>query len=506
MKKGMKKLISAILMILLLTPVLVSCQGNKDKYEKDVTPTSNQGTSDDVIDNSISEFEPVAGTDYGGYTFRILGGKPNSNIWGPYIIGSINEIAPEEEIGEPINDMIYKRNREVEKLYNIEIVPVYQTTDRGELANSALRNIMAGDDAYDVSLMVGSAMASILSSNSYTYDLFEVPNLDLTKSWWNQTLISELSIANQVRMITGDISVYSAFGLNMIFQNKEMVKLYELENAYDLVRQGKWTWEKMIEMCREVSRDLDGDGKMTKADSFGIFGEFGIMSFSVLSSGERITKKDKDDIPYLSINTENTIKALDYTLKSFLDKNLGMLSQDYRDYGDPYYELFLPKFQTNELLFMMDNMLSALELRSMDGDFGILPYPKLSEQQSQYYTTSNKWWDTYIFIPTSCKDIGRTGTILDALGYYSQKYVRPTIINTTVTNKLIRDDDSADMFDLLLNTRTYDLALLYLWGNLDWCLFRTTAQERANVFVTEYEKNVDVIKASMEKTINELLK
>jgi len=42
-------------------------------------------------------------------------------------------------------------------------------------------------------------------------------------------------------MFTGDISVFSAFSMNVVFQNKELVKIYGLENTYDLVRQGKNT-------------------------------------------------------------------------------------------------------------------------------------------------------------------------------------------------------------------------------------------------------------------------
>ncbi|MCL2813254.1 MAG: extracellular solute-binding protein [Oscillospiraceae bacterium] len=500
----MKKIMFAALGFVLLT-FLFSC-----KTDADIAPTSNNSdNSNDTVDETPAgpEFQPLEDANYGGYQFRIFGPGPNSVIWEQNIIGTINEIAPEEETGEPINDAVIRRNRLVEALYNIEIVPVFPGGGRDNLENSARKSILAGDDNYDAALMIGSSMLPILASNNYTYDLFDIPNLDISKSWWNQKSVSELSIANQLHMFTGDISVFSAFSMNVVFQNKELARAYGLENTYELVRMGKWTWDKIIEMSREVARDLDGDGTMTgAADLFGICGEHATMRYMIRSSGERVTKKDAADIPYLAINTANTSKVIDYALESFLNKEIGIYEDDYEGkYSQPFIDLIYPKFRANELLFLLDPLMSAFELRNMDNDFAILPYPKLSEQD-EYYTTTSRYYETLIYIPSTCSDIARTGAVIEALGYYSQKYVRPTVIDVTVTNKLIRDEESAVIFDLLLDTRTYDIGVIYDWGGLFKQLIYTSADQRSNVFASQYEKHEANIKTAMEKTFEEMLK
>jgi len=500
----------SIFLICSLAFALPSCKTGSHGGNSTDTGDNTTGNLGDTIEETtaLSEFQPLEGVDFGGYKFRIFGPGPNPVVWDSSMaLGTLNEIAPEEETGDPINDSVYRRNREVEALYNIEIVPVFPGGDRGALEQAALKSIKAGDDAYDAALIIGWTMRTILGSNSHTYDLLQVPNLDVSNSWWNQKSVSELSVANQLHMVTGDISVMSAFSMNVLFQNKELVKQYGLENAYDLVRQGKWTWDRLIEMCRAVARDLDGDGAMTGADLFGICGEHATIRFALQSSGERITKKDADDIPYLAINTETTTKVLDYALESFLNRDIGMYVDDYiGKYRAPYEEFILPKFNSGEILFFAFQMFGALDWRGLEWDFGILPYPKLSEQQGEYYTSTAMWYETHVYIPATCPDIGRTGAVIDALGYYSQKYIRPTVIDVTVTNKLVRDDDSAEMIDLLLDTRTYDLGAIYNWGDIDANLLFSGAKSRTNVFASQYEKHADKIKTAMEKTISEMLK
>lgn len=84
--------------------------------------------------------------------------------------------------------------------------------------------------------------------------------------------------------------------------------------------------------------------------------------------------------------------------------------------------------------------------------------------------------------------------------------MRPTVIDVTVTNKLIRDEESAVIFDLLLDTRTYDIGTIYNWGDFFNQVIYTSAKQRVNVFASSYEKNEATIKAAMEKTIDEMLK
>ena len=509
-----KKALNFISIFLICALIFAFTSCKTDSQENKVTDTNDNisNNSDDTVEEPTesTEFKPLEGADYEKYKFRIYGPGPNPIIWEESaILAAIDEVFSEKENGEYINDAVYKRNRAVEALYNIEIVPVYPGGDRTNLERTAMNLFNAGEDAYDMSLMISYHMRNFLNRKDFSYDLLQIPNLDLSNSWWSQKQISELSVANHLHMITGDISIFSTFSMNVMFQNKELASLYSLENAYDLVRQGKWTWDKLIEMCRTVAKDLDGDGVMTREDQFGICTDHSAVRFSFQAAGERITKKDADDIPSLAINKENATKIIDFMLDSFMNKDIGIYVNhqfDKYNWTNVYSDYVFPKFRSAQLLFFGYPLAGALDFRNMEWDFAILPFPKLSDKQSEYYTSTGLWYETNVYIPTTCYDIERTGAVLEALGYYSQKYIRPAVIDVTITNKLIRDDDSAEMINLLLDTRTYDLGVMFNWGNIDGDLFIVNLDRKTNIFISQYEKLEAKIITAMEKTIDEMLK
>ncbi|MCL2517765.1 MAG: hypothetical protein FWF15_04300, partial [Oscillospiraceae bacterium] len=496
----MKKF-TAILSAAILVLSFISCGTNSNPNNE--TDPNNKETVETTV---APEFIPLEGANYGGYEFRIFGTADKSVILGQFGVGLINEIAPKEETGEIINDAVFMRNREVEELYNIKIKPVCPDVDRNALAQAAIKPILAGDDEYDMALYLGSNLPIILGSNGYTYDLFTVPNLDLSNSWWNQASIKWLSLAKQIHIVTGDISVFSMVGGPYpIFQNKALVDDYKLENAYDLVRNGTWTCEKLIEMCRIVAHDLNGDGIMDENDLFGVSGEHVFIRAMVEGSGERFTKKDAGDIPYLAVNTERTVQALEYAMNSVLDKSFGLYCNEYLRKFPDIGGFIVSKFTSNEILFSSYPLTFTFELRDMEADFAILPYPKLAENQSDYYTSVSTWYSSFVFIPATNTDIPRTGAVVEALGYYSQKYVRPQAIDVTVTNKLIRDDDSADMLNIIFNTRSYDLAIIYAWGGFVDNMLYNSVNTRSNTFASNYAKHETNVITAMEKTINDIL-
>ncbi|MCL2517046.1 MAG: hypothetical protein FWF15_00655 [Oscillospiraceae bacterium] len=496
----MKNLIS---IMLILTFLLVSCASGSD----DKPNSNNPGVSNNSAEETTPEFKPITDNNFSGGELRLIGPGTAPVVWDYAACAVINEVAVETESGEPINDAVYRRNREVEELYNIKIVPSFPGDDRGTFERYVRNSFLSAEDTYDIAFIIGfSARQTILTNNSYTYDLLTFPNLDLKHSWWDQRSIADLSVAKQLHMVAGDINIFSAFSVDHLFQNKAMVDEYKLENAYDLVRNGKWTYDKIIEMSRQVSRDLDGDGEMTIEDQYGICCETANMRAITISSGARLTQKDSDDIPILTINSEKTISVFEYALKSFMDKSIAILANDHSGkFKDIWNDKLLPKFRNNEFLFINLPMLYSLDFRNMESDFGILPYPKLSEQQPEYHTLVGMYFATYVYIPTTATNTEMVGAALDALGYYSQVYVRPALIDTTVTDKLIRDNDSAEMIDLLLNTRVYELGVLYNWGDLMGTLLYPVAQKRVNEFASNYAKNEEKIKSEIEKTISEML-
>ena len=125
-------------------------------------------------------------------------------------------------------------------------------------------------------------------------ELRSVPYLALEKPWWDGRVTKDMAIADKVFFSTGDISILDNECTMVMFFNKELVTDYTLDDPYTLVREKKWTIDKVGEMAAAVTHDVDGDGKMTDADAWGMTAAFNAPISLYFASGERIVDKDAD--------------------------------------------------------------------------------------------------------------------------------------------------------------------------------------------------------------------
>ncbi|MCL1859111.1 MAG: extracellular solute-binding protein [Oscillospiraceae bacterium] len=509
-----KNLISVILFIFFTALILVSfvsCNANEnsdsiptnqENPKQNQTPADNDGEQPAQPEEQ-SEFIPVEGIDYGGYTFRILGYDGEAS--GTWQVAAISEIIADEETGDPINDAIYKRNREVEALYNIEfdIVPVTYP-NRGDFAAKFNKAVLAGDDQFDAAFMLGDSLPAALSKKDTSFDLLTIQSLDLSKSWWDQNSKKAMSIGGKLSAVIGDVNLYSAFAPLAIFTNKQLLQDYNIDNLYQLVRDGKWTWDAMHEIMKTVTKDLNGDGVITKDDQVGLFAQYLHLYPAINSAGEYMAVKDNNDMPALSPDKEKVSGISEKVGAIFKDKSTTVMADDISGYGNVFFEFIMPKFRDGQILFHINQLLLSFELRNMDADFAILPFPKYDESQDNYGAIVHPAWGTYTVIPITCTDTERTGNILQAMGYYSQQYVMPAYYDVTVTNKLTRDDDSLEMMNIIFGNRQFDLAYLYNWGDINGMFTSMSSSGRAGEFVSQFEKKEPLINSAIQKTLDVL--
>ncbi|MCL2815369.1 MAG: extracellular solute-binding protein [Oscillospiraceae bacterium] len=498
MKLKMKRAASIILLLSLLA--LLSCQNpGNDDYNNVTQPVDpNQPLPEEQT--AQLEFTPADGADYGGYKFRILGwGATSSDIWR---IMHYSEIAAETENADPINDSVYKRNREIEALYNIEIdiYPViYPDTDFGGKFTKA---VQAQDDLFDAAFIAGFAGPQVFPRNM-TVDLLSLPSLDLSKSWWDQNSVKTLSFGGKLQAVIGDMNFYANASAYVVYANNQLAKEYGVENLYQLVRDGKWTWDKLSEIAKKTTKDLNSDGIMDKSDQFGLNISNGVLKYSITSAGELLFKKDADDIYEFAPDNERIASIIDKVLPLFTDKNVTVnVDLIGGGYNNVYFEYMMPKFRNNENMFLILQLLAAFELNSMEADFSILPFPKYDENQEKYGTEIQNWWITYTTIPITCTDTERTGNILQAMGYYSQKYVMPAYYQTTIVHKLIRDEDTEEMLDIIFSNKFIDVSDLYNFGFING-EYISMLTKGSNTFISACEKNEGKINTAIQKLVDE---
>lgn len=490
----LKKALSALLLLSLAAGTLSACGGGDGAP---AATTAGQTETSDVTaaETTTSEYKAPEKT-LGGAVFKYgMLQQPNPN----WIIRTYIEGCAEEMNGDPINDAIYTRSRLVEETLDVKIEPkIYN--DISTVTNATL----AGDVYADAVTMSGTVLRTVLAKNMLL-DLFTIDTLDLERSWWDQNSVDELTIGGKLFAAVGNISSFSFVGSYSVFVNKGILEDYKLDNPYDIVRAGEWTFDKMGEMGRKVASDLNGDGVTGKEDMFGLSSEpLGMVMLS--ACGVRVTEKDKDGIPSLVLDKYDVPGALEKIVPILRDKKAALYSNDYSsDYTNVFRQLIVEKFISDELLFINNWLLVALELRNMESDFGILPPPKRDEKQAEYIDYGSETWVNYAVVPVTTTALDKTGYVMDALGYYGKTEIYSAVIDKTITSKTLRDTDTEEMLDIIYKSRRYELAGIFDWGGVNSFLNGFISNQSTD-FASAYAAKETTIKTAITSAIEAITK
>ena len=434
--------------------------------------------------------------DFGGYEFTFLG---NSTAYNPYWYSK--DLYVEEETGDAIQDAVYYRNRAIEEKYNIKITAALS----GSQYNDAKKSINSGDGTYDVFSVPLQGATAQLAQDGSLLNLKDVPYIDLEKPWWDQRANEQLSIGHKLMFTISDLLIIDKDALFIFLFNKDLIQEQGLEDPYKLVKDGKWTIDKMWDMAKDVPKDVDGDGQMTDVDAYRMLTAAHTIHGNVVSSGHFVITKDADDMPSLNIADPVILSSYEKWITLINDRANTWVAQDWNSKHADIWMYQLDVLSEKRGLWLYAGMDRVTTLRTYDFNFGILPNPKNDESQTEYYNHVHAWCTTAISVPTTA-DPERTGIILEALTAESYYTLRPTYYETSLKTKFLRDDESEEMLDLIFDTRCYDLGHVYNWGGV-FDMFSNLPQQKSNNtdFVSAYEKILSKIEAAMEKAIENFL-
>ena len=489
--------------ILLLTVLLsgifaASCNsGSQTNNNANQTNTSDQAAGDSTAaaETTTAKILPdVPDKDFGGYTFTFLG---NSTAYNPYWYSK--DLYAEGETGDLINDAVYDRNRAIEEKYNIAIKAVLSGTQ----FNDAKKSIQSGDNTYDVFSVPLQGATAQLAQGGMLMDLKTVPYIDLQKPWWDQRANQQLSINNKLMFTISDLLIIDKDALFIFLFSKDLIQQYGLEDPYQLVKDGKWTVDKMWDMGKGVSKDINGDGVMGDEDAYALLTAGHTIQGNVVSSGHFIVTKDAGDMPVLNITDPVIQASYDKWINILNDRNDTWVAQDWQNKHADIWMYQLDMLNEKRGLWVYAGMDRVTTLRSYDCNFGILPNPKFDETQGEYYNQVHPWCTTAISIPVSAPDPERTGIILEALTGESYYTLRPAYYDISLKDKYMRDTESGEMLDLIFSTRCYDLGAVFNWGGI-FDMFSSLPLKKANNtdFVSAYEKILPKVESDMQKAVD----
>ena len=413
--------------------------------------------------------------DYGGHTFTVL--------YAGHTVST--EFGFEEESAIALDNAQYKRVKTVEQAYNVDIVEVQKksssTNGNGagyqELSNAA----NSGTTDYDLTLTSAYDVA-VLAYNGYLYDMASVPGIDLSKSWWDRNATDSLTVNGVTFFTTGDITVSDNYATFAIMFNKKLLKDYGLESPYDMVYDGTWTFEEFGKMCKTVSEDLNQDGVMDTNDRFGLLVWDDSIVGVVNAAGERCATIGEDGNIELTFYNDTTLAALEQYAAIAYDTEYALTYQRHAKTATVLQTMW----PNDQALFFTSYMSSIQGCRSMESDFGILPYPKLNAQQDEYYSCVAPYNARFICVPLVQENVERTGVITEALAYYGKQIVTPAYYDVNLIGLSTRDEESSDMLDIIFGNRVYDIGYFYQLGPYNKQLILMLREYQTN-FASMYE-------------------
>ncbi len=449
----MKRIISLTLALLLLFSsvalTLTSC--GKDETKKgdtektaDTTAPAEEG---DIFAERAAVSDELGEYDFGGKKFRIATHKPSD-----FFVEEDNR-----NKGDLIADAKFNRNTTVENRFNAEIEITYTGT-YSDVTAWVTKTVMSGADEFDLFASHTASAGGVVLKNVFL-NWYDIPNVDFTKPWWSSSCANELTYDGKCILAVSDFNFSAISGSYCIIFNKNLANAYDLGNLYDVVLSGKWTFDYFYNLVKDIYADTDGSGDRNTGDFFGFAqsGAYQCCDSSWLWAFDNPTvAKDEDGIPVVAVKTEK-INDIVTSLYDFFYNTNGVHYEP-----DNTAPQGLTLLLNKQAIFATASISSPTGegLRNFEDEYGVLPFPKWDENQNAYHTMASGE-HTCMAVPKTVKDTEFVGTLVEALSAESYKQVIPTLYEIALKTRYLRDNESKEVLDLLIDGRVYDFGYIY---------------------------------------------
>ena len=487
-----KKIVAILLLVIMAYGVFAGCANDKPS-DSGNTSGAGEAVSTDPEETTSEEdvrlYPDLPDDTYDGYEFRLfVSDYADYRTW--------EDLWAEEDDVLPISVAVRKRDLAIMDKYDIKMsMTVREYLD---YESAITQNILANDDFTDLMVSLGDDICRTYTQDIY-YNLQSLDYLEFDKPWWDSNAVDSFTLGGYMPFGICDLTVNDKGVTNIIYFNKDLAEDLNIGSMYSIVKDGDWTFDKLIELGMKASHDIDGGGEMTKDDRYGLVGDDGMVAQLFNAGGGKYVSKDSEGYPVLTFDTEKNIVMIKYYLENILfDEKLTYNTSGDPDGGFSYRQMFA----AGNSLFMLSPINGTEMLRSAmtDADFGIIPMPKYNDDQEKYYNPVQVYGGSVISIPKNIEDPVRTSIILEALAAESTYTVMPAFYDIVLKDKNTRDEESKEMLDLILDNRVYDVGTFYSLGGFSnnfvlitgkqYSIFRVAQTSDVVSYYQKYERQV----------------
>jgi len=472
----MKKILILFMVLAMALPMLVACNSGAGG----TTSTPSQGGAVSTDDTSLSG-DTSEGNDDIAPEIRDLGGRViNILCWdwsagSASILGYTGEVISNAE-GDPSRVDVAKKAvvDAVEDEYKVTIEGL--VTNKTSFLDDVKNMVTVGTYDYDIIFASAHYAQNFTLSNTLT-DLKAVETINLSNSWWDQNCVADVSVNNKLFWVCGDINTYDNLGTWCVLFNKNLKSDLGIgDDFYQKAKDKEWTLDYFMQVCEGVTQEFDGKAGIDEFDIWACGTEKFNVFAQVVGGGIHAISKDDADLPYLTVDsaTERTYAALDKIVNFYLGDEVMVADggkYDGKGYSNVWEATVHKAFVEGRELFYICGLINVASFRSMDDEFGILPMPMTFSEQDQYYHTVSPANSSYMMLPYGVPEVEDLGLVIEALAMKSQEMVTPEFYEMQLKGRDTRDNESAEMLDIIFGSRSFDLGPIYNWGNIMNCYY-----------------------------------
>ena len=468
------------LLLALLTVSLTACTAG-DTPETETAGETITAETETEEETEPPRVYPGEEMDFGGVDFTVA--TPQWSVYTKYYFA-------EEETGDVTNDASFARQLLVEEALNVVIKSV-SFLSLEDSAAAVLETVAAGEDVYQQSLNHCFVQNVAMATSNSLYDWNKLPNMYMEEDWWYSDLNEYLAIDGKLFFVTNDYMIQNPY---IFYFNKEIIRDNDMEDPYQLVYEGKWTVDKQFEMGEAAIVDLNGDTVFDDKDQYGYLTSSDMMDNYMFAADLGIVVVGEDGLS-LGLNNERMVSLSEKIYDYFQIPGAGMVNGSLQ-------------FASGQALFANGSVGGIINLRDVDFEFGLLPYPKFDEAQEKYISFD---WGGMAATPITITNPEMVGAVNDRLAYESKDTTRQAYFDVLLSHKLSRDEDSVNILNIVFENVRYDIGMTYLAStnagfNMLYALPLMIVHGNSKDFASYYAKNEKSALTQLNKIYEEIAK
>ena len=434
-KNRIIRLVAFAMCIITLIGIISSCSIRKPDNADNSGSTDTTSDSNSLYDENGYLKDSLDGLYYDGVDVNIITWDNN-----PYLF-PLKTIENDQVI-----ELVYNRDRYIEEKLGVKFKIIRKTSSASadkEHANALYNAMQSGSDSFDVCAAY-AIWPPQMAYQGMLYDLNTLAYPETDKPWYPET--DQWEVYDRLFYIASNSSVSSFNSMKVIYANTKLIADNKLEDVVDVVIDGRWTLEKM----QQYSRYWLDDALNAKDEekTYGIlWGHRVMMEGFFYSAGFHSTEKDADGLPQLAYTESTAVERID----SFVETIRTMMNSPECHILQKQNMEYVKKHKT---VFYAATLDTITEIAG-DENIAIIPFPKLDDNQEEYYVSRDHGYDMFC-VPVTASDAQLGAVIIEAIASTDYRTIGPDYFERRMKFRYSNSAKGAEIFELIRDSVSID--------------------------------------------------